>query len=242
VEIGDFLEILGLITARGGSKSIPGKNIKPLAGKPLIHWTIDETRKSSLVSRLVVSTDDEAIRSVCLEAGAEAPFLRPPEFSGDASPHIDVMIHALDWLEKEQEYRPDYVLLLQPTSPFRNVEDIDGIIRMAHDNPEADALVGVCETDRHPYLAKILDAAGGMSDFMPSGLAYLRRQDLPTVYVINGALYLNKPSSLRRERLLVPPGALAYIMPRERSLDVDTSWDFHVAELIMADRVKHENH
>lgn len=236
------MEILGLITARGGSKSIPGKNIKSLAGKPLICWSIDEARKSRFLSRLVVSTDDEEIRSVCLGAGAEAPFLRPQELSGDASPHIDVMIHALDWLEKEQEYRPDYVLLLQPTSPFRTVDDIDGVIRMAQENPLAGALVGVSEADQHPYLAKKLDAGGGMSDFVPSGLAYLRRQDLPPVYVINGALYLNKPSSLRRERKLVPPGALAYIMPKERSLDVDTPWDFHVAELIMVDRVKHEKY
>lgn len=236
------MEILGLITARGGSKSIPGKNVKLLGGKPLIRWTIDAARNSGLVSRLVVSTDDENIRSVCLEAGAEAPFLRPPELSGDASPHIDVMIHALDWLENEQNYRPDYVLLLQPTSPFRTVEDIEGVIRMAEANPGAEALVGVCEIEQHPWLAKKLDSNGGMTDFMPSGLAYLRRQDLPPVYAINGALYLNRPSSLRRVRMLVPPGALAYFMPKERSLDVDTPWDFYVAELIMTDRVKHENH
>jgi CMP-N,N'-diacetyllegionaminic acid synthase len=235
------VEILGLVTARGGSKSIPGKNVKLLAGKPLIRWTIDEARKTHLVSRLLVSTDDEEIRSVSLAGGAEVPFLRPAEIAGDTSPHIDVMIHALDWLKNEQNYIPDYVLLLQPTSPFRTVQDIDGVIRMAMDNPKADALIGVCEADNHPLLIKKLDSQGRLEDYIRSDLAYLRRQDLPPAYVINGAIYLNKPSALRRKRKLIPKGALAYIMPKERSLDVDTPWDFHVAELIMNDRMKNEN-
>lgn len=235
------MEILGLVTARGGSKSIPGKNVKLLAGKPLINWTIDEARKSRLVSRLLVSTDDDEIRSVSLAGGAEVPFLRPAEIAGDTSPHIDVMNHALNWLKTEQNYQPDYVLLLQPTSPFRTVQDIDGVIRMAMNNPEADALIGVCEADNHPFLIKKLDSQGRLEDYIQSDLAYLRRQDLPPAYVINGAIYLNKPASLRGERKMVPPGSLAYIMPKEHSLDVDTSWDFHVAELIMNDRMKNEN-
>lgn len=236
------VEILGLITARGGSKSIPGKNIKPLAGKPLIQWTIEQALKCSFVNRLVVSTDDDEIRRVCLEGGAEAPFLRPPELAGDASPHFDVILHALDWLEKEQEYRPDYLLLLQPTSPFRTSADIEGIIRMAAENPLADALVGVCEAENHPYLTRKLNPSGTLDFFVESNLAYLRRQDLPPAYVINGALYLNKPFALRRDRIIVPPGALAYIMSGEASLDVDTPWDFYLADLIMKDRLKNEQH
>jgi CMP-N,N'-diacetyllegionaminic acid synthase len=235
------VEILGLVTARGGSKGIPGKNVKLLAGKPLIRWTIDEACKSRLISRLLVSTDDEEIRSVSLAGGAEVPFLRPTEIAGDTSPHIEVMIHTLDWLKNEQNYQPDYVLLLQPTSPFRTVQDIDGVLQMAMDNPEVDALIGVCEAENHPFLIKKLDHRGKLEDYLQSELAYLRRQDLPPAYVINGAIYLNKPSSLRRERKMVPTGSLAYIMPKERSLDVDTPWDFHVAELIMNERIKNEN-
>ncbi|MHC1783132.1 MAG: acylneuraminate cytidylyltransferase family protein [Anaerolineaceae bacterium] len=230
-----------MVTARGGSKSIPGKNVKLLAGKPLVRWTIDEAHKSRLISRLLVSTDDEEIRSVSLAGGAEVPFLRPVEIAGDTSPHIDVMIHTLDWLKNEQDYQPEYVLLLQPTSPFRTVQDIDGVICMAMDNPEADALIGVCEAQNHPFLIKKLDSRDRLEDYFQSDLAYLRRQDLPPAYVINGAIYLNKPSSLRRERKMVPPGSLAYVMPKEHSLDVDTPWDFHLAELIMNDRVKNEN-
>lgn len=236
------MEILGLITARGGSKSIPGKNVKLLAGKPLIRWTIDEALKSSLVSRLVVSTDDDEIERVGLEGGAEVPFKRPAEMAGDASPHIDVIIHALEWLKFEQDYQPDYVLLLQPTSPFRTVADIDGAIQLAALKPDAEAVVGVCETEHHPFLAKKIDAEGGLEDFVKSDIAYLRRQDLPPAYVINGAIYLNKPDSLRKNRKIIPPGTLAYVMPQERSMDVDTPWDFHLAELIMSDRMKHEIH
>lgn len=235
------MEILGLVTARGGSKSIPGKNVKLLAGKPLIRWTIDEARKSRLVSRLIVSTDDEEIRSVSLAGGAEAPFLRPVELAGDTSPHIDVIFHALDWLENEQNYRPDYVLLLQPTSPFRTVFDIDDAIHSIESHPETDALVGVCEAEDHPFLVKKINEGGRLEDYMPGTLAYPRRQDLPPAYVINGAIYLNRPSSLRRERKIVPPGALAYVMPRERSLDVDTPWDFNLAELILTGRGQREN-
>jgi CMP-N,N'-diacetyllegionaminic acid synthase len=236
------VEILGLITARGGSKTIPGKNVKLLAGKPLIRWTIDEARKSRLVSRLVVSTDDEEIRSVCLEGRAEAPFLRPIELAGDTSPHIDVMLHSLDWLEAEQNYRPDFVLLLQPTSPFRTVFDIDEAIHMIESHPLTDALVGVCEAEDHPFLVKKINSDGALEDYMPTEMSYQRRQDLPPAYVINGAIYLNRPSSLRRERKIVPPGALAYVMPRERSLDIDTPWDFHLAEMILNEKGPNENH
>jgi CMP-N,N'-diacetyllegionaminic acid synthase len=236
------MEILGLITARGGSKSIPGKNVKLLAGKPLIRWTIDEALKSSLVSRLVVSTDDDEIERVGLEGGAEVPFKRPAEMAGDASPHIDVIIHALEWLKLEQDYQPDYVLLLQPTSPFRTVADIDGAIQLAALKPDAEAVVGVCETEHHPFLAKKIDSEGGLEDFVKSDLAYLRRQDLPPAYVINGAIYLNKPDSLRKNRKIIPSGTLAYVMPQERSMDVDTPWDFYLADLIMSDRMKHEIH
>lgn len=236
------MEILGLITARGGSKSIPGKNVKLLAGKPLIRWTIDEAMKSSLVSRLVVSTDDDEIERVSLEGGAEVPFRRPAEMAGDASPHIEVIIHALEWLKFEQDYEPDYVLLLQPTSPFRTVIDIDGAIQLAALRPESEAIVGVSETEHHPFLAKKIEGEGVLEDFVKTDIPYLRRQDLPPAYVINGAIYLNKTESLRKIRKLIPSGTLAYVMPQDRSLDVDTPWDFYLADLIMRDRMRHEIH
>src|SRR3990170_965342 len=120
--------VLAVIPARGGSKSIPRKNIKPLGGKPLIGWTIDAALQSRMLSRVIVSTDDAEIAQAARECGAETPFLRPPELAQDDSSSISVVLHALQWLEEQEHFSPDYVLLLQPTSPFRNAHDIRAAI------------------------------------------------------------------------------------------------------------------
>ncbi len=228
-------EIVGLITARGGSKSIPRKNLMPLAGKPLIAWTIEAALASRRLSRVLVSTDDAEIAQVAASWGVEAPFTRPGELAQDATPHILVVEHAIHWLDETQGVRPEYVLLLQPTSPFRTAEDIDAAIALAEAHA-AIAVVSVCEMGRHPYLAKRILADGTLADFMTTDIAYLRRQDLPPAYALNGALYLNRRESLLRDHTFLPPGTLGYVMPAERSLDMDTAWDFHLAELIFQDR------
>ena len=116
--------ILGLVTARGGSKGLPRKNVKTLAGKPLIAWTVEAAMQSTLLDRVIVSTDDEEISRISLENGAEVPFRRPAELAQDNSPHISVVLHALEWLEQQEGYRPDAVCLLQPTSPLNNINEI----------------------------------------------------------------------------------------------------------------------
>ena len=225
-------EIVGLIAARGGSKGIPRKNIKPLAGKPLIAWTIEAAQQSQALSRLILSTDDEEIADVGRRFGAEVPFLRPLPLAADDTLAIDVVEHALDWLAKDQDCRPDYLLLLQPTSPLRTSEDIIGAIHLAEEH-NAEAVVSVCPADSHPFLIKRLTEQGTLEDFVSTDQVDLRRQALPPAYALNGAIYLNRPSSLMTHRSFLPPGTHAWEMPPERSVDIDTPWDFRLAELLL---------
>ena len=229
------MTVVGLIPARGGSKTIPHKNIKPLAGKPLIAWTIEAAKSCRALSRLIVSTDDLQIAEVALQWGAEVPFLRPAELAGDQSSSLDVVLHLIQWLEEHDPVVPEYILLLQPTSPFRTTEDIAAAIDLAKTGL-VDAVVSVCETDAHPFLCKRVREDGRLTDYMTTDLDYLRRQDLPPAYQLNGAIYINRCRSLRQERTFLPKDTLPYIMPAERSLDLDTLWDWRLAELILKDK------
>jgi CMP-N,N'-diacetyllegionaminic acid synthase len=230
-------DVLGLITARGGSKRVPRKNIKPLVGKPLIAWTIETALQSHLLSRVIVSTDDAEIARVAQTWGAEVSFLRPDSLAQDEASQISVVTHAIIWLEEHQRVVPDYIMLLQPTSPLRTVEDIEAAIHLARQRA-AVAVVSVCVPDRHPYLCKRILPDGTLTDFVPipSDVTSLRHQDLPPAHGLNGAIYLNRRESLLHDRTFVPPGTVAYVMPPERSLDVDSPWDFSLAELILRDR------
>jgi len=229
------MNVLGLITARGGSKGIPGKNIKLLAGKPLIAWTIEAAKASSRLSRVLVSTDDPEIARIALEWGAEAPFLRPAELAQDDSPHILALEHALHWVEADEGALPDYLVTLQPTSPLRTSADIDNAIELA-ERSSAAAVASVSPMNPHPYLAKLIQADGTLADFIPVDTPYLRRQDFPPAYALNGAIYINRCSSLLQEHTLFPHGTLAYIMPIERSIDIDSEWDLQLAEKLLKDR------
>lgn len=229
-----MVEVLGLVTARGGSKGLPGKNLRPLGGRPLIAWTLSAARASRCISRVVVSTDDPVIAEASREWGGDAPFLRPAELAGDASPHIDVVLHALGWLAERQGYVPDWVMLLQPTSPFRTSDDIDSAWRVAIATGAA-AVVSVVETHDHPYLARRIGPDGVLESFVRTELAYPRRQDLPKAYALNGAIYLCRRDALERERTFEPAGARGYEMPPERSMQIDTAWDFRLCELICAE-------
>lgn len=227
--------IIGLITARGGSKAIPRKNIKPLAGKPLIAWTIQAALASRRVERVIVSTDDDEIAQVAREWGAEVPFMRPPELAEDDSPHHDVVIHAMRWLESQPAAPPpDYVMLLQPTSPLRTAEDIDGAVALAAER-DADAVVSVCPAHHHPYFSKQIAPDGRLLDFMERPEGYLPRQKLPPVYSLNGAIYLVRRKILLERDDWYTDRTYAYIMPPERSVDIDSPWDLHLVELILRD-------
>ena len=226
------MNILGLVTARGGSKGIKGKNIIDLGGEPLITWTLKAAKAAQALSRVVVSTDDPAIAQVALQAGGEVPFMRPAELAEDDSNHLDVLLHALDWLEENQDYCPDAIMLLQPTSPLRRIQDIDGAVDLLI-RKNAPAVVGVCEAANHPFLVHSMDSDGVLTPFMERASGYLRRQILPQCYVLNGSIYLIRCGVLREYKTLFPRGVLGWLMPPERSVDVDTPWDLHLARLII---------
>jgi N-acylneuraminate cytidylyltransferase/CMP-N,N'-diacetyllegionaminic acid synthase len=232
--------VAGIITARGGSKGIPKKNITPLAGKPLIAWTIESAVQSPYLTRLIVSTDDPEIAEVAKQWGAGAPFLRPANLAQDDSPHVPVVIHAVEWLKLHEDIDFDYVLLLQPTSPLRSTTDIDNAVRLALDK-DAESVVSVCESFSHPYLAKRVTSEGRLEDFVPRHDGYLRRQDLPPAFTLNGAIYLVRSEILFDKHTLFPERTYAYLMPQERSLDIDTPWHLYLTDLILRNKNESKN-
>lgn len=228
--------VLGLITARGGSKGIPRKNLAPLAGKPLIAWTLEAAAGATSIDRCMVSTDNDEIACVCRDWGMDVPFLRPASLAQDNSPHAAVVTHALDWLATHDSYKPDYILLLQPTSPLRTSQDIDDAVQLAL-RTAAPSVVSVTPTAHHPMLARRLDGNNTLAAFIPCDLDYPSRQALPAAYALNGAIYLCKREVFLSGRTFEPKGTIAYIMPPERSLDVDTPFDLRLCEYALRDRV-----
>jgi N-acylneuraminate cytidylyltransferase/CMP-N,N'-diacetyllegionaminic acid synthase len=224
--------VLAVIPARGGSKGVPHKNIRLLGGRPLISYTIDAASGARLLDRTVVSTDDTEIAEIARQYGAETPFLRPAELARDESLAEPVLDHALGWLEEHESYLPDYVMLLQPTSPLRTAEDIDNAISLALEK-DADGVVSVCPAKHHPYLIKRLGEDGQISDFLTLDRTYKRRQDLPPAFGLTGAIYMVKRDILLESHTFYTDRTYPYIMPVERSLDIDTLWDFAMAELIL---------
>ncbi len=229
------MNVWGLVTARGGSKGFPNKNMHPLCGKPMILWTLEAAGASKLLSEVLVSTDHPAIADLCRDAGYEVPFIRPSSLAQDDTPHGEVIHHALEWRVSTGRSLPEYLLLLQPTSPLRTAGDIDGAIELARER-DADAVVSVCETRAHPEWMKIMDGSGKLKPFLPGGGNGARRQDLSPVYVLNGALYLMKSTLWLRHKTFHVEGALGFIMPRERSVDVDDYMDAALCDLLLRNR------
>jgi N-acylneuraminate cytidylyltransferase len=211
--------VLAIIPARGGSKGVPRKNIREVAGKPLIAWTIAEAKKSKFIDRLILSSDDEQIIRVAQEYGCEVPFIRPAELARDDTPGIDPVLHALESLS--QKY--DYVVLLQPTSPLRSAADIDDCIAKCalEDN---NACVTVTQAEQSPYWMYSISREGSVVPIVKND-GFFRRQDLPTAYVLNGAVYVARTDWLKREKQFVATETKAVVMPAERSLDIDTEED-----------------
>ncbi|NJN67375.1 MAG: acylneuraminate cytidylyltransferase family protein [Chloroflexaceae bacterium] len=232
---------LAIIPARGGSKSIPRKNLALVAGKPLIAWSIQVALESQRLSRVIVSTDDEEIAEVAQEWGAEVPFRRPPELARDDTPGIDPIIHAVTWLEQHENDTPDYVVVLQPTSPLRTTQDIDAAVQLAQEK-QVDSVVSVCPIHHHPYWTKRITDDGRLVPFLELEQDYYRRQTLPPVYALNGAIYLVQRTILLKQQSFYTEQTFAYVMPPERSIDVDTSWDLHLVNLVLEDRNACESH
>jgi CMP-N-acetylneuraminic acid synthetase len=231
----DKKNVLGVITARGGSKGIPGKNIKELGGKPLIAYTIEVAKKSNLITHLIVSTDDEEIAGVCRKYGAEVPFMRPKELAEDATPHLPVMQHAISFMEKKLGIPFAVAVILQPTSPFRLVEDIDTTIAKLIE-AGADSAVSLCEMESnvHPMKAKKLDGDRVIPYCMKEEEG-IRRQDLPVAYKRSGAVYAIKRDVLMKSKRLYGDMVVGHVVPKERFVDIDNPLDWVKAEYVLKD-------
>jgi len=220
----DGKRVLGLIPARGGSKGLPRKNILEVGGKPLIAWTIDAACKSRFIDRLVLSSEDAEIAEVARRYGCDVPFVRPADLATDSVSAIEVALHAIRELPDF-----DYLVLLQPTSPLRTAEDIDGCIERAI-RYGVGSCVSVVEVEANPYWMFRDNAEGGLVPLLGDwDMATKRRQDLPPVYCLNGAVYVNSTSWLLGKRAFVASGTVGFPMPATRSLDIDTASD--LAEL-----------
>ena len=227
--------ILGITLARGGSKSVPGKNIRPILGIPLIAYTIAEALKSKFITRYIVSTDDEEIRQVAMRFGAEVPFLRPSEYSTDTASSVAAMQHAVAWVERKENIKYDYVIELMCTNPMKTVIDIDAVIQKLVATG-ADSVIAVHKLeDHHPVrIKKIVDDR--IVDFCLPEVPEMRRQDLkPDAYIRSGSIY-----GLRRDHLMIDglrygsENSRPYILPPERAINVDTEIDFLIAERLLS--------
>jgi CMP-N,N'-diacetyllegionaminic acid synthase len=232
--------ILGVVTARAGSKGIPGKNTKPLAGKPLIAHTIESAQASGVFDRLVLSTDDETAAGIARELGCEVPFMRPPELCADDTPHLPVMQHAVAWLRDEQHYEPDWVMILMPTSPLRQPRHIVEAVALAIGSG-ADSVVSVDELPAHfnPLRALTVDAEGWARLYvggLPVKRRPVRRQDIPRAWVFNGAIYLFRTALLFDpvEPSLYGDRVAAYVMPPPYGHNIDDPDDWEEAERLLA--------
>jgi len=224
------VKILALIPARGGSKRLPGKNIRILQGKPLILWSIEVAKEIPEICDILVSTDDPAISTICKKAGALVPWLRPAALATDDASSVDVAIHALDWYESEKG-AIDGVMLLQPTSPFRTNQTVCKGVALFKKNKNHSVL-GVSPCNDHPMWAFKIEN-NDLVPFMPESALLKRSQDLPVAYVVNGCFYLSSPEMLRTNRTFMERGATPLLIesPKE-SFDIDTEWDFTLAESI----------
>lgn len=237
-------EILAVIPARGGSKSIPRKNIKILAGKPLIAWTIEAAKKSKYLTRIIVSTDDREIAEIAKKCGAEAPFLRPAVISGDLATDVEFLVHALDFLKERDGYEPEIILRLPPTSPLRTAAHIDLGIETLLKNPEADAVRPVTEAPKHPYKMWSLSTDGKyLEPFLAKHITGMEepynmpRQVLPKVYVHTGAMDVMRLRTIRELKSTSGKRLAYFFMKPEDSVNIDTALDFDLAEILMKRRL-----
>ena len=222
--------MLAIIPARGGSKGVPGKNIKELAGKPLIAYTIKAAIESDIFEKVIVSTDDEKIAQISMEYGADIPFMRPYEISGDSISSDDVILHAISFYQQQGiEYKE--VCKLQPTSPLRNGKHLREAYQLFQEK-EADFLVSVCECEHSPLWAGVIGEDLRLDDFIPEKVKRACRQDLPTYYRLNGAIYMAKTTSFCHNKNFLGKNSVAYIMQQEDSIDIDSELDFRMAEII----------
>ncbi|WP_053979378.1 cytidylyltransferase domain-containing protein [Marinagarivorans algicola] len=224
------MRVVALIPARAGSKRLPQKNVLPLMGKPLITWTIEAAAQSGVFDEIVVSTDCEYVAELAQKAGAKIPFLRPSELSGDMASSADVILHAIHELQLGYS---DVLVLLQPTSPLRRAEDIINAVQLLRDDDTANCIVSLTECEHSPLWCGQLPPSGSMEGFFDKSVSNKRSQDLPVYFRLNGAIYVSYVESIISNKgFAYDKGSRGYVMPRERSVDIDSQFDFDVAEVL----------
>lgn len=219
-------KVLALIPARGGSKGIRNKNIYPIFGKPLISYSIIAAQESRYIDRILVSTDSLKISEVARQYGDIVPFIRPSEYAKDNSKSIDVVMHALKWLKEQSDFY-DILLLLQPTQPLRTSDDIDKSLEIYIKHDEQ-PLASVCEVDDHPLLIRTIEDNGNLKSLLSLN-STVRRQDMMPFYKINGCIYINRIKDICAETSF-NDNKIPYIMPKERSVDIDELSDIVLAQ------------
>lgn len=225
-------KIITIIPARGGSKRLPGKNIKPLNGKPMIAYAIRAALEAKGVDRVIVSTDDKEIAAIAKKYGAEVPFLRPTELATDTATTVSVLQHTVNWLKESEKYDTDTVVLIQPTSPLVLSEDIDQAIEKLQAT-DANSCLSVCEIKERPeWMYEFVN--GKVKPYLALEMREIRSQDLKKLYRINGAVYaIKKDFLMKNSRVIDDKNMEAIIMPPERSVDIDELADFLLAEVLM---------
>ena len=227
--------ILAIIGARSGSKGIPHKNIRPLGGKPLMSWIIGAARESKYINRIIVSTDSKEYAEVANRSGAEAPFLRPAEISGDTSPDFEYIIHAVNWLEANERYIPNIVVRLIPTVPFQRTEDIDASIEVLLKNPQLDSVMGVAEARQHPGKALRITDADSLAPFHDHYTlnTYPNARQKHEKAYFRGNIIVTRTSVLKERKLLYGERSGYHIIPYLYALDIDSELDFAIAEALL---------
>ena len=213
---------------------MPRKNLLPLCGKPLIAHTIEAARAARSIQRVVVSTDSQEIAEVARQYGAEVPFLRPPELAGDETPTLPVLQHVVTQLKATDGSEPEIIVLLQPTSPLRRARDVDKAVALLQ-LTGADSVVSLCLAEHHPFWMKRLEGDRAVP-FLENIPERTRRQDLPTVYRLNGAIYVTRCEILLKQNLLLGRDIRGLVMDAESSVDIDTPLDWKIAVHLTQER------
>jgi N-acylneuraminate cytidylyltransferase len=221
-------KVLAVIAARGGSKGLPGKNVAPCGGRPMIDWTLAAAKGAALVDKTIVSSDDPAIHEAARKAGVEVPFVRPPHLATDEASMQSVIEHAV----AEAGNGAEICVLLQVTSPLRRAEDIDGAIRL-FERTGGPSVVGMTPVTKPPYWMYSVGSNERVTPLFPEQNTAFRRQDLPKTYVPNGAIYVFDLKWFFEKRLFITDESVAFVMPAERSVDVDTALDLALADLLL---------
>jgi CMP-N-acetylneuraminic acid synthetase len=229
------MEVLGVIPARGGSKGIPGKNLAPVAGKPLLVWTIEAALASHSLTRVVLSTDDAVIADTGRERGVEVPFLRDPALAADDTPIVPVLVDLLDRLRAREQYVPDLVVLLQPTSPLRRAAEIDAAVALLVETG-ADSVVTVVEVPHQFSPVSVMTLVDGRLQSWADQATVTRRQDKPRLYARNGPAVVALRSPVLASGSLYGADTRPLVMAPENSVDIDTPWDLALAEWVLERR------